>query len=162
MYFVKTILITLILLTTLLHAEEFKHPAVDKIIEQGVEPDGVVFELVTGSKNTWGWAAPMVKDLSKQLKQKYPEIDIAIVSHGYEQFQLTKSNANNQKTTISILKDLVKKDDVDLHVCGTHSSWYNVPEEDYIDIVDVTSSGPARINDYQSMGYKLIKLYKIK
>jgi hypothetical protein len=54
----------------------------------------------------------------------------------------------------------VRKEDVSLHVCGTHSSWYDIPESSYIDIVDVAVSGPAKINDYINLGYQPIQLYK--
>ncbi len=136
----------------------FTNPEVDRLLMLNTPPDGVVFELVEGNSKAWKWAAPMIKDLKTQLRSKYPDIDIAIVSHGYEQFQLTKQRALRQKGTVSILEDLVRKDDISLHVCGTHSSWYDVPDKDYIDIVDIALSGPAKVNDYVNLGYELILL----
>lgn len=144
------------------YAQEYTHPNITQLISANEEPFGVVFELVEGDQDAWQWAAPMVKDFSKQLKKKYPQISIAIVSHGYEQFQLTKKNIKQQNKTFSILKGLVDKGGADLHVCGTHSSWYNVPDEDYIDIVDVAVSGPAKINDYINLDYHLIQLQRPK
>jgi intracellular sulfur oxidation DsrE/DsrF family protein len=85
---------------------------------------------------------------------------IDIVSHGSEQFQLTRKSAKKQKAAISILEDLVRNENVDLHVCGTHSSWVGIPASSYIDIVDVAVSGPAKINDYINLGYQPIQLYK--
>jgi hypothetical protein len=35
-----------------------------------------------------------------------------------------------------------------------------VPETDYLDIVDVSPSGPAQVNDYLSLGYRLVVLRK--
>jgi len=49
---------------------------------------------------------------------------------------------------------------VNLYVCGTHSSWKNISEDSYIDIVNVSPSGPARINDYLNLGYTKILLRK--
>jgi hypothetical protein len=45
-----------------------------------------------------------------------------------------------------------------VHVCGTHAGWYGVTPEDFPDYVDVTTAGPAQINDYEAMGYELIVL----
>jgi len=138
----------------------YTHPSVNRLIQANNEPVGVVFELIESDKRTWTWAAPMIKDLKDQLKAKYPDIEIAVVSHGREQFQLTKKRAKRQKAAISILEDLVRKEDVGLHVCGTHSSWYDIPTSSYIDIVDVAVSGPAKINDYINLDYQLIILKK--
>ncbi len=138
----------------------YTHPSVNRLIQANDEPAGVVFELIESDKNTWTWAAPMIKDLKDQLKEKYPDIEIAVVSHGREQFQLIKKRAKRQKAAISILEDLVRKEAVSLHVCGTHSSWYDIPTGSYIDIVDVAVSGPAKINDYINLGYQPIQLYK--
>ncbi len=138
----------------------YTHPSVNRLMQGNVEPVGVVFELVESDKNSWEWAAPMIQDLRMQLKEKYPKIEIAVVSHGREQFQLIKKRAKSQKQAISILEDLVRKDNVNLHVCGTHSSWFGINPNSYLDIVDVTVSGPAKINDYINLGYQPVKLYK--
>ncbi|MCS5586546.1 MAG: DsrE family protein [Gammaproteobacteria bacterium] len=153
----KALLLLLISSTVIAN---YTHPGVNRLIQADINPTGVVFELIESDKSTWTWAAPMIKDLKEQLKAKYPDIEIAIVSHGREQFQLIKERVKSQELAISILKDLVRKEEVDLHVCGTHSSWYDIPASSYIDIVDVAVSGPAKINDYINLGYQPIQLYK--
>ncbi len=139
---------------------DYTHPSVKRLIQSNSAPIGVVFELIESDKRTWQWAAPLIKSLRTQLKEKYPDIEIAVVSHGREQFQLTQKRAKHQKQAISILKDLVIKEGVDLHVCGTHSSWYDIDPNSYLDIVDVAVSGPAKINDYINLGYQPIQLYR--
>ncbi len=138
-------------------ATEFSNLSVTKIIQSNEVPDGVVFELMSWDKNTWQWASPMIYSLRNQLKAKYPEIDVAVVSHGAEQFQLTKDKVLEQAKAIAQLSELVE-DGVSLHVCGTHSSWRDVPNSSYIDITDVTPSGPAQINNYINIGYKHVML----
>jgi len=152
--------ILLLLLISSAAMANYMHPGINRLIQANDNPTGVVFELIESDKSTWVWAAPMIKDLKDQLKAKYPDIEIAVVSHGREQFQLTKKRAKHQELAISILGDLVRKEGVDLHVCGTHSSWYDIPASSYIDIVDVAVSGPAKINDYINLGYQPIQLYK--
>ena len=156
---VKFKILLLLLISSTVMAN-YTHPSVNRLIQANDEPVGVVFELIESDKSTWTWAAPMIKDLKDQLKEKYPDIEIAVVSHGREQFQLIKKRAKRQKAAILILEDLVLKEAVNLHVCGTHSSWYDIPESSYIDIVDVAVSGPAKINDYINLGYQPIQLYK--
>ena len=156
---IKFKVLVLLLLSSAVIAN-YTHPSVNRLIQGNDEPVGVVFELVENDKSTWEWAAPMIQDLRMQLKAKYPEIEIAVVSHGREQFQLIKKRAKRQKQAISILEELVNQEQVNLHVCGTHSSWYDIPESSYIDIVDVAVSGPAKINDYINLGYQPVQLYK--
>jgi len=159
---VKFKALMLLLLISSVVMANYTHPYVNRLIQNNDEPVGVVFELVESDKRTWEWAAPLIQDLRMQLKEKYPKIEIAVVSHGREQFQLIKKRAKRQKQAISILEDLVRKDDVNLHVCGTHSSWFGIEPNSYLDIVDVTVSGPAKINDYINLGYHPIQLYKPK
>lgn len=138
----------------------YTHPDVDRLLQSDNTPAGVVFELIENDKKTWEWAAPMIKNLRVQLKEKYPNIEIAVVSHGREQFQLLKKRAKKQQQAMLTLENLVQTKNVNLHVCGTHSSWFGIDSNAYMDFVDVAVSGPAMINDYIDLGYQPIQLYK--
>ena len=92
------------------------------------------------------------------LRQRFPDIDIAVVSHGGEQFGLVSSEIKQNKNIHNLVESLVKKDDIPVHVCGGHASWYDVKAEDFPDYIDVAPSGPTAINNYVEMGYKLIIL----
>ena len=140
-------------------AQGYSHPTIDRLLQADETPDGVVFELVAWDEFTWSWAAPMIADLRAQLKQKFPQVDVAVVSHGGEQFQLTRDRAGQQPKAIAQLQSLTA-DGVDLHVCGAHSLWNDVPVSSYIEIVDVSPSGPAQLNDYIKLGYRHILLQK--
>lgn len=140
-------------------AGNFKHPDVERLLTAADEPDGVVFELISWDDKTWQWATPMIRDLRAQLKQRFPEIDIAVVSHGGEQFQLTRQREAEQPRAIAQLASLTEEG-VDLHVCGTHSYWNDIAEDAYLDFVDVSPSGPAQVNDYIRLGFTHILLQK--
>ncbi len=140
-------------------AAEYRNATVSRLLQAEQAPDGVVFELISWDQKTWQWAAPMIADLRRQLQQKFPAIDVAVVSHGGEQFQLTKSAAQQQPRAIAQLQSLTDEG-VNLHVCGTHSYWNDVEESAYLDMVDVSPSGPAQINDYIKLGYTHILLQK--
>lgn len=142
-----------------LHAFEYTHSDVQKLLKAPHPPDGVVFELISWDERTWAWAAPMISQLRQQLKHQFPDIDVVVVSHGGEQFQLTRERQHEQPDAIAQLRSL-SEDGVNVHVCGTHSSWKDVAESAYIDFIDVSPSGPAQINDYIKLGYQHILLQK--
>lgn len=151
------IYLLLIGIPQLAFAAGFQNAEVERLIKSNEEPDGVVFELISWDDRTWTWAAPMLTDLRRQLKQRFPDIDVVVVSHGGEQFQLTRERQQEQPEAIAQLASL-SEDGMNVHVCGTHSSWQDVPDTAYMDFVDVSPSGPAQINDYIKLGYKHVLL----
>ena len=155
----KWLAVLLICLGAAVQAAEYRNATVSRLLQAEQAPDGVVFELLSWDQKTWQWAAPMIADLRRQLQQKFPAIDVAVVSHGGEQFQLTRSAAQQQPEAIARLQSLTDEG-VNLHVCGTHSYWNDVEESAYLDMVDVSPSGPAQINDYIKLGYSHILLQR--
>ena len=131
---------------------------VEQILALKQAPSGIVFEIVTGTSNSLQWALPKTQKLIKKLHARFPKLDIAIVTHGDEQFALQKSNNKKYKKVHSLTQQLVQKNNIQLHVCGTYAGWKGVEEEAFPDYVDVAAAGPATINDYISLGYKLIKI----
>jgi len=131
---------------------------IEQLLSQPSAPAGVVFEIVTGSANSLDWTLPKIYKLIKKLRARYPQLEIAIVTHGNEQFALKTINNRKHKKVHSITQQLVQKNNVQLHVCGTYANMKNVSEEEFPDYVDVTAEGPATINDYIALGYQLIKL----
>ena len=149
-----TTLLIILLFSNVVHGNNETVP-VNHILQQKQPPAGIVFEIVSDEDELLEQLLPDIKTAVTKLREKFPELPIAIVSHGKEQFSLTTKNANSK--THRLVKDLVK-DKVEVHVCGTHASWYNIMPEDFPDYVDVSVAGPARINDYEEMGYELIVL----
>lgn len=121
-------------------------------------PAGIVFEIVTGTTNSLKWALPQTRDYIKEIRARFPNVDIAIVTHGDEQFALKTTNKKKYKKVHGLTQQLVQKDNIQLHVCGTYAAMKNVSEEEFPDYVDVTAAGPATINDYVALGYILIEL----
>ena len=153
--------INLIFTQAVLAAETNKKEAnkkIEHLLSQKEAPIGIVFEIVTGSNNSLQWALPKTQQYIKKLRTRFPTLEIAIVTHGDEQFALKTSNNKKFKKVHSLTQQLVSEENVPLHVCGTYASWRNVSEEEFPDYVDVTAAGPATINDYIALGYTLIKL----
>ena len=148
----------LLLLFSLLVVRPLHAADVDTLLRQQDTPPGVVFEIVGGSTALLDELLPALRRDIERLRQRFPELPVAVVSHGREQFALTTRNQARHSTAHSLVKQLVNDDAVDVHVCGTHASWYDVTPEDFPDYVDVAATGPAQINDYEDLGYELIVL----
>lgn len=121
----------------------------------GEEPFGVVFEIVQGDEDALHWAIPEVNRYVTQLRERFPDIALAVVSHGAEQFALTKDGQADNAEVHQGVKSLVGSD-VPVHVCGTHATWRDKSAADFPDYVDVAPAGPTEIRNYQAMGYHLV------
>lgn len=165
MHIIKVVIVNLLLLSGLgLLSATSVIASVESEISQILAhpndpPVGVVFEVVEGNEGSLQWALPQIKKYAKILKNKFAKINIAVVSHGKEEFALLESNNKKYAAVHKDVKQLVS-DDIPVHVCGTHASWYGKDDEDFPDYVDVTPAGPAQINDYENMGYTLVVIEK--
>jgi len=159
--FSKLLLFLMIFIgSSIAHASKDHRQQVSKLVEATEEPFGIVFEIVSGDKNHLDWAVPETQRLISQLREKFPELDIAVVTHGAEQFALQKKNLKDNPGLKTKVQSLVGKG-VDLHVCGTLAGWRGVNESEFSSLVDVATTGPAQINDYINLGYEKIVIRKI-
>ena len=140
-------------------ASENHRQQIAELIKSEQEPAGVVFEIVSGDKHYLDWAIPETQRLSTQLREKFPGLDIAVVSHGAEQFALRKESLQKNRGLKSKVQSLVSKD-IELHVCGTLAEWRNVSDTEFSSLVDVAPTGPSQINNYISLGYQKIVVRK--
>lgn len=129
---------------------------IDIILEKTKQPDGVVFEVVTSNKKALETVIPQIRKAIHRLRKKWPDMDIAIVAHGQEQFALKKDKSEEFETVQKQVQSLVKNDKADFHVCGTYASWHDTEPEDFVGFINVSVSGPAQINDYLKLGYILV------
>ena len=159
-FFVLIIFTLLFMLLPLTAKATDDQKEVDYILKMETPPLGVVFEIIEGDVNALKWAIPQVTKFSKQLRDKFPNIAIAVVTHGKEQFGLVKTSEKQNKELQTQVKSLVQNQDIPVHVCGTHASWYGKGEKDFPDYVDVTPAGPTQIANYEDMGYEKIIMDK--
>jgi intracellular sulfur oxidation DsrE/DsrF family protein len=132
---------------------------IDPVLQAEHEPAGVVFEIATGKNDSLNWALPQVKTYIEQIRQRYPKLPIAVVTHGREMFALQKSKDGTEVPAQKMTQQLVK-DGVALHVCGTYAARKGLSEDDFPEYVNVAAAGPAQINDYIAVGYIRIKITK--
>lgn len=155
-------LITVCLLPVNVQAKDVNQEEINQLLSSDPPPFGVVFEVIQGDRSALDWAMPRVKVFAQQLREKFPDIGIAVVSHGKEEFALMTSKRDEHKEMHKTVQSLVKDDKIPVHVCGTHASWYGKKPEDFPDYVDVAPAGPTQISNYEDMGYHLIVLSKPK
>ncbi len=129
--------------------------SLNDILKLKNKPAGVIIEIVTGDEENLEWALPRAKEYIQQLREKFPELPLAIVTHGPEQFALTESNKQENKEIHQLVKSL-GADDVPVHICETFAGWRGLAAEDFPDYVNVAAAGPAQVNDYIAIGYELI------
>jgi intracellular sulfur oxidation DsrE/DsrF family protein len=146
-------LVLLALLSSSAFAESLKD-----VLELNEAPPGVVFEIVEAGGDSWYATRPMLLKAIDKLHAKFSDLDIAVVSHGSEQFAFTKKNQTKYKSLHDTVKDLGDKN-IHVHVCGVHASWRSMTAEDFPDYVDVAPSGPAQINQYRELGYVVVDDY---
>lgn len=154
--FLKTLILSLTLLSTTSAWADY----VDTLIAREYAPDGVVFEISSGETDLLSKVLPTVKANIEKLRDRFPELPIAIVTHGNEQFSLLTENLRTEAPTHGLIEKLVKSEGIDVHVCGTHAEWKNKAPEDFPDYVNVSASGPAQIKTYIELGYELIIVHK--
>mgnify|MGYP001815852737 CR=1 FL=1 len=129
-----------------------------QLLNQKEAPEGVVFEIITEDDDGLEWAIPRTQQYIKQLHEKFPQLAIAVVTHGREMFSLQKRDAYGAREVHEQVQSLVQDQNVALHACGTYAGWFGVDPGDFPEYVDVAAAGPAQINDYRALGYVLITL----
>ena len=128
---------------------------VDNLLAQSTTPEGVVFEIVESDKSALEYLLPRVREAIIKIREKFPDTDFAVVSHGREEFALQTRYQTEQSEIHNAVLSLVAED-VPVYVCETHAGWYGVSADDFPDYVEVAPSGPGQINLYLELGYQLI------
>jgi intracellular sulfur oxidation DsrE/DsrF family protein len=133
---------------------------VQALLKQSKPPAGVVFEIVSSSADALRWAIPTVSRYADQLRARFPELEIAVVTHGNEQFALLDARAQTYRKVHDEVRTLTQNKGVNVHVCGTLAGWKNIAPEEFPAYVEVAAAGPAMINDYRALGYTLIQVQR--
>lgn len=133
---------------------------IQQILSLQTAPSGVVFEIASSDKDALQWAIPRIQEYTEKLRKRFPGLEVAIVSHGREQFLLQEKNAKENEKIHNAVKELSSKGDIPVHICQTFAAWNNVDPEEFPDYVSVSTTGPQQVRDYLELGYYLVKLKK--
>lgn len=149
----------LIVFSVLISSANANHEnVVDKILSEKETPGGVVIEIVSRQNQFLDWALPEAQKQAKRIREKFPGLDIAIVTHGREQFALMANKKAEKMVVHSLAEQLGKQDNITIHVCGTLAERKNVSPWEFPAYIDVAAAGPAQINDYLKLDYVLVKI----
>ena len=132
--------------------------AIQKILDNTQAPAGVVFEIASADADALQWAIPRIQQYSNALRKKFPKLEIAVVTHGREQFALQQDNEEEYRKVHESVKALSMKEDIPVHICQTFAAWNGVEPEEFPGYVTVSATGPQQVNDYIDLGYTLIRI----
>ena len=130
---------------------------VEALLAADRAPEGVVFEIMAWEDRSWDWAAPQLTTHVRDLRTRFPGLDIALVSHGAELFELTRDAGLAATPALRELADLHGAE-VAIHVCGEYAQWKRLEQRDFLPFVDVAASGVAQIENYVALGFVRIPL----
>lgn len=119
-------------------------------------PAGVVFEVVQGDPDGLNWAIPRIRGYIDQLRRRFPDIPIAVISHGQEQFSLLQENSRANEATHSLAKAFLAEEETAIQVCGNHAGMYGHGADDYPDYVEVVDAAPRQVRRYKEKGYDVV------
>jgi intracellular sulfur oxidation DsrE/DsrF family protein len=152
----------LVLASLLLGASAASRAGVDdeieRILAMNAPPTGVVFEIVSAEDGLVR-AIPAVRGYARRLRERFPGIHLAVVSHGAEQFALTSARRGEYREVHEAVEIMSLKEDIPVHVCGTHAAWRGVNPEEFTSVVDVVSQGPSQVKDYVEFGYLRVVIH---
>lgn len=122
----------------------------------GPRPAGVVIEVL-GPEQGLRQGVPRLRETVTHLRQRFPGLDIAVVSHGREQFALL-AEATQFADVQNDMRSLIEETAISVHVCGAHAEHAGKAPEEFVGFVDVAAHGPRQIKDYEALGYVRLKI----
>jgi len=127
----------------------------DALLRRSDAPHGVVFEIAEDDESALQELLPRVRIAIERIRARFPQTEFAVVSHGREEFALQSQYQGEYAQIHQQVQSLVAED-VPVHVCAIHASWYAVSAEDFPEYVDVAPTGPGQIELYLQLDYDLI------
>ena len=127
---------------------------VERLLQAPRSPDGIVFEIMAWEDGSWEWASPLLREYVERLRARYPGLEVALISHGAEMFDLVAADGAPRNDAIDALASL----GIDIHVCGEYARYKRLGQKDFPAHVDVAASGSALLEDYRRLGFVHIRL----
>lgn len=128
-------------------------PMVQELIDFNQEPHGVVLELESDDKTFALSRTDLIVAQIKALKDKYPRLDVVLLSHGAELHAFSLQGKH-----LETYSQLVKEGKVMIHVCEVTAGLIGLNPEDFPDFIDVAPSGTAQLNDYIKLEYDVVRI----
>jgi len=129
---------------------------VARLVAAATPPPGVVFEVVTGDEAALRRLLPAIRDHARELRRRFPELPVAVLTHGSEQFSLLRENAGRYADLHALVGALGEEERIPVQVCGNHASWRSKGRSDFPDDVEVVSAAGAKLDEYRAAGFVVI------
>jgi intracellular sulfur oxidation DsrE/DsrF family protein len=126
------------------------------LIGADTAPAGVVFEVVSGDETELDRVLPEIRELARRLRERFPELPLAVLTHGSEQFSLLGENTARYGKLHELASAFTENDRIPVQVCGNHASWRGKGDADFPDYVEVVSSAASKLTEYREAGYVII------
>jgi len=127
--------------------------SLENLLARKISPPGVVFEIVDRDPKALELALPWVKQAAQRLKARFPNVPMALVTHGQEMFALQTEKRTSNPAIHKIAESLSRDDGIQVHVCETYANRRGLATEDFPTYVDVAPEGPAQIRNYEALDY---------
>ena len=109
-------------------------------------------------EEAFSWVLPRVIHYTEQLREKWKDLAIVVLSHGEEMFALRAEYHPLYERMHQDILTLVSEHDVLFQVCGSYAYFSNVAPSEFPDYVDVVPFAPAEIENYRLMEFKIVNL----
>lgn len=140
------------------HYESFPEQSEIDNIRAAEKPEGVLFLVMEQDEDAFNWVLPRVIHYTQQLRDKWNDLTIVVLSHGEEMFALRDEYRPLYEAMHQDVLMLVSKYDVLFQVCGSYANFSNVAPSEFPDYIDVIPFAPAEIENYRLMEFKIINL----
>lgn len=131
---------------------------IQSILQADRPPTGILFTIYEYEEDALEWVIPRLSHYVDLIRRSFPALPIAVVSHGDEILTLTREQASIYQDIHKKIKNLVKRQHISFHICGSYAAYNGLSEEDFPEYIDVVPFGPSQITDYEAIGYELIEL----
>ncbi len=138
--------------------EEFPEQSEITQILAGKQPPGMLFLVMEHDEEALQWVLPRIVHYTAQLRERWPEVTIAVLSHGDEMLALVSDLSALYPVVHENVYKLVNSYDVYFHVCGTFAEMSGYEASEFPDYVDVVPFGPAQIQDYRFLDYQVLSI----
>ena len=122
------------------------------------KPEGVLFLVMEQDEEAFNWVLPRVIHYTQQLRDKWQDLTIVVLSHGEEMLALRAEYRLLHEQMHQDILMLVSKHDVLFQVCGSYANFSDVAPSEFPDYIDVVPFAPAEIDNYRLMEFKIINL----
>jgi intracellular sulfur oxidation DsrE/DsrF family protein len=130
---------------------------VDALLARDTPPAGVLFEIVTGDTYALDTLLPVATEQATRLHDRFPGLEIVVLTHGSEQFALLEEERAAQPSAHGQVQSLVASG-IPVEVCGNHASWRGKWADDFPDYVVVADSATTQIARYRERGFEVVRL----